>query len=136
MSIHKDRTAYANMIRLSEVGDMCVFDSSPLSTFRVIREKLDNRTEGSWWLGYKNDRLNAIADEASKTAGLAKRRAIYEEAVQVLSEDPPWLTLYHHTSFVGMRVATGGTTDMVSKGRLVGSDGILDVRRLPAVNNW
>lgn len=135
VNIHEDRTAYANRVRLSEVGDMCVFDSSPLSTFRVIHEKLDDRTEGSWWLGYKNERLNAIVDEASKTAPLAQRRAMYEEAVRVLREDPPWLTLYHHTTFVGMRVAIGGTPDMVAEGKLVGSDGILDVRRLPIISS-
>ena len=49
----------------------------------------------------------------------------------MLREDPPWLTLYHHTTFVGMRVAAGGTAEMVQEGRLVGSDGILDVRALP-----
>jgi peptide/nickel transport system substrate-binding protein len=128
---HEDRTAYANTVRLSEVGDMCVFDSSPLSTYRVIREKLDARMEGSWWLGYKNERLNEIVDEASETAALPARRALYEEAVEVLREDPPWLTLYHHTTFVGMRVAAGGTAEMVQEGGLVGSDGILDVRALP-----
>ena len=46
---------------------MCVFDSSPLSTFRVIREKLDNRMQGSWWLGYENEELNNIVDEAAAT---------------------------------------------------------------------
>ncbi len=130
---HEDRTGYANMVRLSEVGDMCVFDSSPLSTFRVIREKLDHRMQGSWWLGYKNERLMEIVDEASTTAPLPARRALYEEAVKVLRDDPPWLTLYHHTTFVGMRTDVGGCSGIVTEGGLVGSDGILDVRRLPGL---
>ena len=41
---------------------MCVFDSSPLSTFRVMREKLDDRMQGSWWQGYGNDELNVLED--------------------------------------------------------------------------
>ena len=49
---------------------MCVFDSSPLSTFRVIHEKLDSRTQGSWWLGYENAQLNSIADRAAATCAL------------------------------------------------------------------
>ena len=64
---HEDRVAYANMVQLSEVGDMCVFDSSPLSTFRAIREKLDTRLQGSWWLGYENKELNRIVDQAAAT---------------------------------------------------------------------
>ena len=52
---------------------MCVFDSSPLSTFRVMREKLDDRMQGSWWQGYGNDELNALVDEAAGTADVAAR---------------------------------------------------------------
>ena len=149
---------------------MCVFDSSPLSTFRVIHEKLDSRTQGSWWLGYENAQLNSIADRAAATcalplssvslsslslarahcstpplltsvcgivgcrtcwtADLSARRQLYSEAVDVLEFDPPWLTLYHHTTFVGMAVEAGGREGMVQDG-LVGRDGILDVRKLP-----
>ena len=127
---HEDRVAYANTVRLSQVGHMCVFDSSPLSTYRVIHEKLDNRSEGSWWLGYANPELNQIKDTAARTPDLVERRALYSRAVDVLAEDPPWLTLYHHTTFVGMRNSAGGAVGMVAKG-LVGSDGILDVRCLP-----
>ena len=50
---------------------MCVFDSSPLSTFRVMREKLDDRMQGSWWQGYGNDELNVLVDEAAGTADVA-----------------------------------------------------------------
>ena len=52
---------------------MCVFDSSPLSTFRVMREKLDDRMQGSWWQGYGNDELNALVDGATGTADVAAR---------------------------------------------------------------
>ncbi|MEM6897551.1 MAG: ABC transporter substrate-binding protein, partial [Pseudomonadota bacterium] len=40
---HPDREAYAHMVRRKEIGDLCVFDSSPLSTFRVLYEKIDSR---------------------------------------------------------------------------------------------
>ena len=141
--------------------DMCVFDSSPLSTFRVMREKLDDRMQGSWWQGYGNDELNALVDEAAGTADVAARplpapappqqprtasprlntsRAdswrfrwvliaggrLYRRAVELLQEDPAWLTLYHHTQCVGMG------RPGVAVGECVGTDGVLDVRRLPA----
>ena len=63
-------------------------------------------------------------------ADLAARRQLYSRAVDVLEADPPWMTLYHHTTFVGMRTEAGGREGMVEEG-LVGIDGILDVRRLP-----
>jgi peptide/nickel transport system substrate-binding protein len=66
----------------------------------VIREKLDNRMQGSWWLGYKSDELNQIVDQAATTADLQARRELYSKAVDVLEADPPWMTLYHHTTFV------------------------------------
>ena len=37
-----------------------------------------------------------------------------------------WLTLYHHTQCVGM------SRPGVAVGECVGTDGVLDVRRLPA----
>ena len=49
----EDRELYANKVRRKEIHDMCVFDSSPLSTFRVLKEKVDSRFEGSWWQGYR-----------------------------------------------------------------------------------
>ena len=59
--------------------DMCVFDSSPLSTFRVMREKLDDRMQGSWWQGYGNDELNALVDEAAGTADVATRMCAHAD---------------------------------------------------------
>ena len=45
--------------------------------------------------------------------------------MELLQEDPAWLTLYHHTQFVGM------SRPGVAVGECVGTDGVLDVRRLP-----
>ena len=35
----EDRVAYAEMVRAKDIHDMCLFDSSPISTFRVLYEK-------------------------------------------------------------------------------------------------
>ena len=41
-----DREAYAQMVRNKLIHDACCFDSSPLSTYRVLREKLHSKIRG------------------------------------------------------------------------------------------
>jgi peptide/nickel transport system substrate-binding protein len=90
----EDRELYANKVRRKEIHDMCVFDSSPLSTFRVLKEKLDARFAGSWWQGYRNTKVEALLDEAQRTPDRGLRRAIYRQCFRLLRDDPPWLYLY------------------------------------------
>ena len=91
-----DRELYANKVRLKDIHDMCVFDSSPLSTFRVLKEKIDSRFEGSWWQGYQNDEVEQLLDLAQKTADDSRREEIYKQCFRRLNEDPPWLYLYNY----------------------------------------
>lgn len=118
-----DREAYAHRVRRSEVADLCVFDSSPMSTFRVLHEKIDSRVQGSWWLGYANPAVEAWLDRARTTLDAAGRAALYRACYTALQADPPWLFCYQHRKRVGLR------------GRHVGwsmrPDGVLDVRHLP-----
>jgi peptide/nickel transport system substrate-binding protein len=118
-----DRDAYANQVRLKQIHDMCVFDSSPLSTFRVLREKIDSRFKGSWWQGYRNPEVEARLDQAAATVDDARRRELYRECFRLLWEDPPWLYLYHHQEITGLAAPLRGW-------RMPGH-GIIDVRRLP-----
>jgi peptide/nickel transport system substrate-binding protein len=90
----EDREHYANKVRLKDIHDMCVFDSSPLSTFRVLKEKVDARFAGSWWQGYHNARVEHLLDEAQATPDRDLRRKIYRKCFRLLNEDPPWLYLY------------------------------------------
>ena len=91
----EDRELYANKVRRKEIHDMCVFDSSPLSTFRVLKEKVDSRFEGSWWQGYQNKEIEKLLDKAQSTADNSRRKAIYKQCFRLLGEDPPWLYLYN-----------------------------------------
>jgi len=92
----EDRELYANKVRLKDIHDMCVFDSSPLSTFRVLKEKVDARFAGSWWQGYHNAPVEKLLDQAQSTADNARRRDIYRQCFRLLNEDPPWLYLYNY----------------------------------------
>lgn len=120
----EDREAYAHMVRRSEVRDMCVFDSSPLSTYRVLCEKIDARREGSWWLGYHNADVEALIDEAARTPDLAARHDLFRRAHEILVSDPPWLFCYCETHRSGLAGDHPGFA--------MRPDGVLDVRALPA----
>jgi peptide/nickel transport system substrate-binding protein len=119
-----DREEYAHMVRRSEVRDMCVFDSSPLSTYRVLREKIDARHQGSWWLGYHNAAVEGLIDEAARTPGTADRHALFRRAHDLLVADPPWLFAFCETHRSGLAGDHPGWR--------MRHDGVLDVRALPA----
>jgi len=120
---HEDREAYAHMVRRKEIGDMCVFDSSPLSTFRVLYEKIDARVAGAWWQGYHNADVERLLDEARREVATETRGALYRDIYRLLQADPPWLTLYNPTRAIGLQGQH--PTFMMPE------DGVLDVMRLP-----
>ncbi len=122
-----DRTEYAHMVRRSEIRDMCVFDSSPLSTYRVLREKIDSRTRGSWWLGYANPEVEALIDRAAREPDDAARDAIFCACHEALVADPPWLFCYCHMRRTGIR--------NLRDDYKMRADAVLDVATLPAMEN-
>ena len=115
--IEPDRVRYAERVRDSDIADLCLFDSSPLSTFRVLAEKIDSRVAGSWWLGYRNPGVETVLDEARATLDGSAREALYRRCYRMLQADPPWLTLYTHRKTAASR-ATLAFRD----------DGVLDIR--------
>jgi peptide/nickel transport system substrate-binding protein len=106
-------------VRASDIADLCLFDSSPLSTFRVLAEKIDSRVAGSWWLGYRNPEVEGLIDQARTLTDTAAREALYRRCYRLLQQDPPWLTFYTHR-----RVAAG------RGGLAFRDDGVLDVRAI------
>jgi peptide/nickel transport system substrate-binding protein len=121
--VEEDRTRYANQVRLKQIHDLCVFDSSPMSVFRVLCEKLDARVAGSWWEGYRNPEVERLLDEARRTVDDAQREVIYRRCYRELQNDPPWLYLYNHCGRIGFREEAGDWA--------MPPDGVLDVRQLP-----
>ena len=97
-----DAGGYSDKVRSKDIGDMCWFDSSPLSTFRVMREKLDSGLRGPWWEGYANPGVDRLLEEAAATVDQGDRRAIYERIYRMTSLDPPWVFLYRPLYFWGV----------------------------------
>lgn len=96
----EDRLEYANKVRLKDIHDLCVFDSSPLSTYRVLKEKVDSRFAGSWWQGYSNAEIEKLLDEAQVTVNYESREALYRKCYRLLNNDPPWLYLYNYQNLI------------------------------------
>ncbi|MCO4052691.1 MAG: peptide ABC transporter substrate-binding protein [Bosea sp.] len=121
--VEPDRTRYANQVRLKQIHDICVFDSSPMSAFRVLHEKVDSRVKGSWWEGYANPAVEALLDQARRTIDANARRALRCETYRLLQQDPPWLYVYNHRRRIGL----AGSHPVYA----MRFDGVLDVRTLP-----
>ena len=99
---YEDRPAYAHMVKDKRIHDVCCFDSSPLSTYRVLREKINSDVAGPWWQGYDNPEVNQLLDKASESVDDDARQAIYHQAYQQMHDDAPWIFLYRPTIFWGI----------------------------------
>lgn len=91
---HADRRQYARAVAEKRLQGLVCFDSSPLSTFRVLREKLDSRFHGPWWQGYHSRRANELLSRAASTVDKAQRQALYRKAYRIYRDEAPWLYLY------------------------------------------
>jgi peptide/nickel transport system substrate-binding protein len=92
--VHEHREQYSHMVRDKKIGDICCFDSSPMSSFRVLREKIHGGLKGPWWEGYSNPRVDSLIDEAQATVNNEVRRKIYRSVYQMIRDDAPWVFLY------------------------------------------
>ena len=92
--IHADRPGYADRVRAKQIGDACLFDSSPLSSIRVLCEKIHSELRGPWWEGYQNQTVDQLIDDACATVNPSERRAIYQQAYGIIRDDAPWVFLY------------------------------------------
>ncbi|MEY8828699.1 ABC transporter substrate-binding protein [Sedimentitalea sp. XS_ASV28] len=121
--VHPEREDYAHMVRRKEIHDLCVFDSSPMSTYRVLYEKIDSRVGGSWWQGYVNPQIEALIDKGRVTTDRTARAEIWRRAYALLQDDPAWLTLYNPLRVIGI---AGEHPDFIMP-----PDGVIDVTQLP-----
>jgi peptide/nickel transport system substrate-binding protein len=87
------------MVREKRINDGACFDSSPRSTYRVLREKLHSGLQGPWWEGYENPEVNALIEEAEATIPDPERQAIYQQIYSIITDDAPWIFLYSPTRY-------------------------------------
>ena len=92
------------------INDAAGFDSSPRSTYRVLREKIHSGRRGPWWEGYENEEVNALIEEAQATVSDTARQAIYRQIYTIIRDDAPWIFLYNPTLYWGVGSAMEGGT--------------------------
>lgn len=95
VEVEDDRPRYARDVSRKLIGDMAVFDSSPLSTYRVLREKISSKERGLWWQGVDEQEADQLIHDAHHAVSVEERRAAYEQCLRWLHRNPPWLYLYH-----------------------------------------
>jgi peptide/nickel transport system substrate-binding protein len=100
---HNDRAAYSEMVREKIINDACCFDSSPRSTYRVLREKIQSTLRGPWWQGYENKEVNILIKKAEATIDDSERQKIYRQIYTIIRDDAPWIFLYRPTRYWGVR---------------------------------
>ncbi len=103
LELEPDRPKYAREVSEKRIADGAIFDSSPLSTFRILVEKVRSDPPGLWWQGVRDmeaDRLIAAA-RASPTG--PQRLSAYQSCLRHLSVAPPWLYLFHPIKVMGLR---------------------------------
>lgn len=99
---HQDRAAYADMVRAKKINDACCFDSSPSSTYRILREKISSKYRGPWWQGYENNEVNVLIEKAEKTFSDSERQKIYQKIYSLIHDDAPWIFLYSPKKYRGI----------------------------------
>ncbi|AVF34390.1 ABC transporter substrate-binding protein [Rahnella sikkimica] len=120
LTVYEDRPAYAQRVRDKQFGDICCFDSSPASAWRVYAEKLDSRRKGPWWQGYHSDELNLLLDKIAETTGSAQREHLLEQAFTRVHDDAPWLFLYSpHSRWALGEKAAGWTPSFEGRVRII-----------------
>lgn len=103
VTLHEDRPAYADMVRAKQAGELCLFDSSPISSYRVLREKFHSQTQGPWWQGYHNAEVDKSIDNIARTTDNKMKNDLYASAQRAIVKDAPWLFLYSPMKHWGMR---------------------------------
>jgi peptide/nickel transport system substrate-binding protein len=106
--VHEDRAAYSEMVREKRINDAAAFDSSPRSTYRVLREKIHSGLQGPWWEGYHNPEVDALIEEAERTFFDSDRQALYRRIYGIIRDDAPWIFLYRPTRYFAAGPAVEG----------------------------
>ncbi len=103
-----DRPKYAMDTSQKRIGHLALFDSSPLSTYRVLREKISSQTQGLWWQGVTDSKADQLIDAAHLTLDNRTRSEAYSRCLSWLHANPHWLYLYHPVKLYAHRAELSG----------------------------
>ncbi|KAH6656043.1 hypothetical protein BKA67DRAFT_254501 [Truncatella angustata] len=96
VEVETNRPEYARQIGLrKQIGDLALFDSTPNSTFRVLDDKISSNSRNTWWMGYHDDELQRLFEDARHKIKAEERAEAYGSCLRRLQENPPWLYVAH-----------------------------------------
>ena len=104
----EDRPKYAMDTSQKRIGHLALFDSSPLSTYRVLQEKISSQTQGLWWQGVTDSKADQQISAAHLSVDPYKRKEAYSRCLSWLNENPHWLYLYHPVKLYAHRAQLSG----------------------------
>ena len=78
------------------------------SAIRSLAIRCSSRAYHSRRARWCNDEFEKLTQDAKKTADIAERTKLYEEAQLVFKEDAPWVTIAHSVVFKPMRKEVEG----------------------------
>jgi peptide/nickel transport system substrate-binding protein len=99
----EDRVQYAHEVGVRKIGHMAIFDSSPNSTYRILREKVSSRAKWIWWQGVVDEQADSMISQAHETYEPYSRKKAYEGVLTYLNQAPVWLYLYHPINIYAYR---------------------------------
>jgi peptide/nickel transport system substrate-binding protein len=108
VEIGSDRAQYARQTGAKQIGHITLFDSSPHSTYRVLREKISSREQGMWWQGVTDEVADRLIDLAHGLTDTAQRAAAYAHCLVWLRDHPHWLYLYTPVKVYATRSGVSG----------------------------
>jgi peptide/nickel transport system substrate-binding protein len=95
-TVETNRPEYARSIGFRKnIGDLALFDSTPNSTFRVLDDKISSASRNTWWLGYHDDEVQELIEDARQKVIDAERAKAYAKCLKRLQENPAWLYIAH-----------------------------------------
>ncbi len=103
-----DRPKYAMDTSQKRIGHLALFDSSPLSTYRALQEKISSQTQGLWWQGVTDSKADHLIDAAHLALGDRRRSEAYSRCLSWLHDNPHWLYLYHPVKRYAHRAELSG----------------------------
>ena len=103
-----DRPKYAQDTSRKRIGHIALFDSSPLSTYRVLQEKISSQTQGLWWQGVADSKADQLIRAAHLSVDGGERREAYSRCLSWLNANPHWLYLYHPVKLFAHRPEHSG----------------------------
>jgi peptide/nickel transport system substrate-binding protein len=89
IDLETNRSEYVRSIGFrKQIRDLDLFDSTPNSTFRVPDDKISSANNATWWLGYHDDRVHELIQDARQNITDEDRTETYGRCLKRLQENP------------------------------------------------